>query len=211
MAIQKNAKVVRCKEYETSNLEAVWADVQIGNERILFGSIYINVGAMAEIDHFDAVLERITPLHRKIVIGMDANSRSLLWDESCLFVNKNARSRKMGEALENILNKHGLMVHNNGRATYHSNEIATAPDVTLSFGIAGCSSLKWSILDDDVNSPHSALLSEIGQKKPFVPVSVIDWEKFDWPRYKSISGEALGNLNEKWSNMPSRDQPPRAG
>ena len=59
--VQKNAKVVHCKEYESSNLEAVWADVQLGNERILFGSVYINVGALAEINHLDVILERIIP------------------------------------------------------------------------------------------------------------------------------------------------------
>ena len=51
--VPKNAKVVYCKEYEMPDLDSVWADVQLGNERI--GSVYINVGEISEINHLDSV------------------------------------------------------------------------------------------------------------------------------------------------------------
>lgn len=195
---QKNAKIVHWKEYEIPQLEAVWAEVQIGSERILCGSVYINVGKTAEIHLLDSVLDRITLLHKRILIGMDANSRNLLWDNSCLFASRYSKSRKMGVALEDLITKHGLAIHNNGASTYQSGTISTAPDVTLSLGVIDSSPLNWKILEDDLNSPHSAVLSQIGRKKVFEPVEVVDWEKFSWCEYEKSSKVVLSNLHQTW-------------
>ena len=94
--VRKNAKIVYRKEYEVDGLEAVWAEVKVDKVKVLCGSVYINVGKIREIDLLDKALEGIVnDSQGKIIIAMDANARSLLWDNNAINVNRNSISKKM--------------------------------------------------------------------------------------------------------------------
>ena len=51
-------KVVHRKELEVDGLEATWVEIQINKAKILFASVYINVGKIEEIVLLDKVLEK---------------------------------------------------------------------------------------------------------------------------------------------------------
>jgi len=116
----KKVKAVHLKEYDTDNLEAVWADVMIGKIRTVIGSVYIPPGDINALDNLDIVVGKILQDHRHLVIGMDANARSTLWDDSCIGASQYQKSVKMGARLEEIISKYAMQVHNNGAATYIS-------------------------------------------------------------------------------------------
>ena len=69
----------------------------VHNEQIVVGSVCINVGKMGEIGILEKVIKRILSSHKKLTVCLDANSRSLLWDLSCIHREKSSTSRKMGE------------------------------------------------------------------------------------------------------------------
>lgn len=77
----RNVKAVHLKEYEVDNLEAVWADVMVGKVRTVVGSVYIPPGDIVALSKLDSVVGEIVKEHDHLVICMDANSRSTLWDD----------------------------------------------------------------------------------------------------------------------------------
>ena len=101
-------------------------------------------------------MARLTRVHT--VICMDADSRNVRWDNSCVGVLQGQKSVKMGIKLKEIMDKYSLHIHNNGQFTYSSGNIRTAPDVTLSTGIHKFGNIKWCIIDDNLNTPHEATL-----------------------------------------------------
>ena len=67
-------------------------------------------------------------------------------------------SMKMGSMLENIVDKYGMYVHNDGTCTYHSGNYSSTPDVTLSIGLSTYGNVNWSVIMDELKSPHDGIL-----------------------------------------------------
>jgi len=63
----------------------------------------------------------------------------------------------MGTKLEEIIRKYGLVVHNDGRPTFRQSNVATAPDVTVSAGLMELGPVRWSVVDDELRTPHEAV------------------------------------------------------
>jgi len=131
----KDTKTVHMKQYEIDGLEAVWADVMCGSIRTIIGSVYIPPGDFKAMELFDTVIGNIISSHCHVIVGMDANARSLLWDDKCIGIAQYRASIKMGTSLENIINKYNFDVLNDGSCTYHSGRYSSAPDVTISGGL----------------------------------------------------------------------------
>ena len=83
---------------------------------------------------------------------------------------------------------------------YHSGDHISAIDVTLSFGICDDHKTKWSVLEDELRTPHSGILLEVGDSMVKERVSVINWEKFDWRKYEEQSKDKLSHMLETWKN-----------
>jgi len=191
-------KSVHLKEYDVDGLEAVWADVMIDKKRMVVGSVYIAPGDIHSLALFDSVVDKILHCHSHILIAMDANSRSSLWDDTCIGIPHSRRSLQMGVLLEDIIIKYSLQIHNDGTATYRSGDISTAPDVTLSKGISDYGSVTWCVSDDDLRSPHECILVTIGNRAPCGKMEVIDWPHFDWAEYKQQTEVCLQKVYDKW-------------
>jgi len=194
----RNVKAVHLKEYEVDNLEAVWADVMVGKVRTVVGSVYIPPGDIVALSKLDSVVGEIVKEHDHLVICMDANSRSTLWDDKCVGIAQSCRSLQMGAKLEEMIHRFSLQIHNSGVSTYYSGNSATTPDVTLSRGIIHYGNICWSTIDDDLNSPHLGILMNIGHKRETVRKHVIDWPNFDWSAYRVRSRVMLSELKNKW-------------
>lgn len=194
----RNVKVVHLKEYEVDNLEAVWADVMVGKVRTVVGSVYIPPGDIVALSKLDSVVGEIVKEHDHLVICMDANSRSTLWDDKCVGIAQSCRSLQMGAKLEEMIHRFSLQIHNSGVSTYYSGNSSTTPDVTLSRGIIHYGNICWSTIDDDLNSPHLGILMNIGHKRETVRKHVIDWPNFDWSAYRVRSRVMLSELKNKW-------------
>ena len=162
-----DAKVVDLTEFQVENLEACWADIMVNGERLVFGSVYINVGKINEIEILEKVMTKILASHKKILVCLDANSRSLQWDPSCINRERSSMVRKMGERFEELSLELSMDVLNNGQLTYHSGEHATAVDITLAHGIQSTEKMKWYTIDDMLQTPHKGIIIEFGNKKEF--------------------------------------------
>jgi len=198
----KDAKTVHMKQYELDGLEAVWADVMCGSVRTIIGSVYIPPGDFKAMKLFDTVIGNIISSHGHVIVGLDANARSLLWDDKCIGISQYRASIKMGTSLENIIDKYNFDVLNDGSCTYHSGRYLSSPDVTISVGLVN---INWSIIDDDLNSPHDAILIDVGTKSQYLRKEVIDWSKFDWKANQDVTGKALNELSDKWMSMNNTD------
>ena len=194
----RRVKAVRLKEYETDDIEAVWADVKCGKVRTVVGSVYIPPGDISALDKLDKIIGRILSTHDKLVLCMDANSRSTLWDDACVGVTTGQKSIRMGRRLEDIIDTHLLNVHNDGSPTYVSGAWATSLDVTLSTGIMQYGKASWSVISDDLNTPHEGIMFDIGERIPVSRREIIDWSNFDWLAYNSKTHDKLGSLRDRW-------------
>ena len=192
--------MVPCNQYDVGDLEAVWADVKVGNIRTLIGSVYVNVGKLKDLELLDKALDKILKDHKRVLICMDANARNSLWDSNCAGIRPYSKSKKMGDKLVEIINKHGLFVHNSGESTFQYEDKVSALDVTLSVGLCNNYPHKWNVLDDELRTPHSAVLVEFGDSLQDVRRSVTDWNKFDWSKYEEKSKGVLTGLLESWRN-----------
>ena len=197
---QGKAKIVDLIEYKVKDLEACWCDVMINGERVVIGSVYINVGKIKEIDILESVITKIMKNHKKLIICLDANSRSVQWDPSCIYKSGSSPSRKMGDRFEEISISHSLNILNNGQLTYYSGDNSSAVDITLSHGIEQFGQVKWYIIEDFLQTPHKGIIIEAGKKEKFKKTKVIDWKTFDWNQYRNETKIVLESLNEKWKN-----------
>ena len=194
----KKAKCAERKDYEVRGLEAIWAEVMVNSSKMIVGSVYIPPGKSEILNKFELVLTRILRENKKIIIGMDANSRNVIWDKSAIGKSQYSSSIKMGDKLLDIIETAPLYIHNDGSTTYHSGDRISAPDVTLSHGIVQHKTTSWANLDDDLGSPHNGLLLQIGGKRQFTERLVIDWENFPWDSYKEESFNVLDSLHKRW-------------
>ena len=79
--MHKTAKVVQLQKYDVKGLEAIWAEVMIGEVRVVAGSVYIPPGQFNQMVLLRDQLKKICCENPRVVLGMDANARSILWDE----------------------------------------------------------------------------------------------------------------------------------
>jgi len=88
----RNVKKVHLKEYDTDGLEAVWADVKVGNICTVVGLVYIPPGDDNALCLLDQVTGKILQTHDHLMIGMDANARKVLWDDNCIGLDQYKKS-----------------------------------------------------------------------------------------------------------------------
>ena len=196
--LNKKVKAVHLKQYEIDNLEAVWVDAMLGKVRTVIGSVYIPPGDISALDKLYSVIGQITQSHSQLIIGMDSNSRSSLWDDTCIGISQSQRSAKMGSRLEEIINNHALHVHNSGVATYRSGNCKSAPDVTLSSGISKYGKVSWAIICDELKTPHEGIVIDIGDRDHVERKEVINWKCFDWPAFTEESSNKLQHILDNW-------------
>jgi len=85
------------------------------------GSVYIPPGDFSALALLDTVIcNTIVSKYAYVIIAKDANSRSNLWDDSCLGRSDLTQSLQMGFILKDIISKHGLCVRNDGSPTFWS-------------------------------------------------------------------------------------------
>ena len=198
---RNNVKAVHMKQYEVEGLEAIWADVLVNKIRTLVGSVYIPPSDMEALNKLDTVIGSIVQTHDQVLIAMDANARNALWEDNVSGI-PYRKSFKMGEMLEEICDKYSLHIHNSGISTYNTGNIHTSPDVTVSTGMFKYGNISWSIIDDDLRSPHDGILIQIGDKLAPRRKEVINWPKFDWATYQKLTGDWLQTLYDKWITYP---------
>ena len=155
--------------------------------RTVVGSVYIPPGDIIALDILDTVIGNILQTHQHVIIAMDANSRNILWDDKCIGIPASRRSIQMGNKLEDVLYKHGLTVLNSGVCTYSSGNVCSAPDVSLIKGLQQHGAVRWSIVDDDLGSPHEGILIDVGHSVKTGRRTVIDWRQFDWKAYRDAT------------------------
>ena len=107
--VHKTAKVVHLHEYDVKGLEAIWAEVMIGEVRVVVGSVYIPPGQFDQMILLREQLKKICSGNPRVVLGMDANARSVLWDDD-VRADSSRATKRMGELLVDILLDNGLEI-----------------------------------------------------------------------------------------------------
>jgi len=193
----RKVKCVPLSKYEIDGVEAVWAEVMLGNIRITLGSAYIPPGEFQQLKRFDEQLVRICNENEQVWMeyGMDSNSRHLMWDNHVM-QNQYAANRTMGDLFVDILQECQLIVLNDGTSTFHGSSCSSALDVTA------CKVDKptsWKVIDDDIRSNHSAIIIQIGRVEERQREVISDWKNMDWSEYEKQSESALAELVTKWT------------
>ena len=181
---RKSVKMVSLSQYDCNDVEAVWAEVMVGHVRCVVGSVYIPLGAIHTLKAFGQQLAKICHENDMVVLAMDANARNKLWDEE---VGSGGTNKKMGDLLHDILRENDMEVLNDGTHTYHKGSYSAALDVTACKGLQIKYPVKWSVLDDDINSDHSPVITLIGESTTVAVVCKKDWAKMDWEEYNRQS------------------------
>lgn len=133
-----------------------------------------------------------------MLIRMDANARNSLWDRMCVSVSHSRKSLSMCSRLEEIIDKYGLHILNTGIPTYRYGVISTAPDVTISAGNGQYGNVFWTVIDDELRTPHEGLLINIGDRVNIDRREVINWKIYDWSAYCKETKVKLNSLRETW-------------
>ena len=201
----RNVKFVHLKEYEVDEFEAVWVEVLCGKVRTVVGSVYIPPGDKNALCQLDTVIGEILKKYKHLMIGMDANSRSVLWDDKCIGYTQYRKSVHIGAKLEEILDKYSLQIHNTGVSTYNSGNVSTAPDVTVSVGISDYGAISWRTVYDDLCTPHDGIIIEVANTVCRVQKEVINWRTFDWTAYKTLTTTVLKDLFDSWNCLDIQD------
>jgi len=76
--------------------------------------------------------------------------------------------------------------------------VTTVPNVTLSVRIAQYGNVSWSVIDDDLRTPHEGLLTDVGKRAKFERREVINWKSFDSEAYCKATKSKLNSLYDKW-------------
>jgi len=58
----------------------------------------------------------------------------------------------------------------------------------------------WSVLDDDLRTPHKSIMFELRDHLQGFRKEVTDWCVFDWEAYKDATSTELKGIHEKWSS-----------
>ena len=146
----------------------------VDGERAVIGSVYIKVGKIKEIDILDKVISEILGTHKRLIVCLDSNSRSLQWDPSCIHKKSSSPVREMGDRFEKLCLSHSLNVLNNGQLTYYNWEFSSAVDITITHGIEHIGPVKWQVIDDFLQTPHKGIIIEAGKKEKHKKTKIID-------------------------------------
>jgi len=188
------AKVVQLHEYDVKGLEAIWAEVMIGEVKVVAGSVYIPPGQFNHMILLREVLKKICSKNPRVVLGMDANARSVLWDDD-VRADSSRVSKRMGEMLVDILLDNGMEIMNDGTHTYHKGQSSAALDVTAVKGVQSEFPMSWRVLEDDIRSDHSAIEFNIGEVTHQGRIERQDWKNMDWGNYEQAMEKALDTLS----------------
>ena len=157
------------------------------------GSAYIPPGEFQQLKRFGEQLVRICNEKEQVLIGMDSNGRHLMWDNQVM-QNQYAANRRMGDLLVDILQECQLIVLNDGTSTFRSCSCSSALDVTA------CKVDKptsWKVIDDDIRSDHSAIITQIGRVEERQREVVADWKNMDWSEIRKTIRKCSGRTSHE--------------
>jgi len=197
--VHKTAKVIQRHEYTVAGLEAIWAEVMIGEVRVVAGSVYIPPGQFNQMILLRDQLQKICSENPRVVLGMDANARNVLWDDE-VRADSSRATKKMGEMLVDIILDNGMEIMNDGTYTYHKGQYSAALDVTAVKGVQSEFPVSWRVLEDDIRSDHSAIEFNIGEVTSEDRIERQDWKNMDWDNYEQATQIALESLLSEWEN-----------
>ena len=140
------ANIVNLVEYQVDNLEAYWCNVMANSERIVLGSVYINVGKIGEIGILEQVITRILSSYQKLIVCLDANSRSLLWDPSCIHREKKQHIKENWRETRRSFIKSVFIYYEQRADNIPEWTFSRAVDMTLSQGLEQRSECKMYIM-----------------------------------------------------------------
>ena len=131
--IPNDIKNVFREDFSNDSLELLWNEIEIQGQQILIGNMYIPPNMESQLHLLNKELEK----HRgkKLILLGDFHSRNKIWDKN------QTRNTKIGNILEDIINKHNLFLLTDVDQTYHHpdlNENAgkSTIDLTLVRGLS---------------------------------------------------------------------------
>ena len=137
-------------DYTSKNLEMIWNQISIQNKDVLIGNIYITSGNENQLQILDKELEKHQGKNIIILLG-DFNSRSNTWDKNI------QQSSKMGQLLEDIINRHGFYIATELPYTFKRLDNTGKSTVDLTF-VRGLQNIKIQAKEFDfIKTGHQAI------------------------------------------------------
>ena len=161
--------------------------------------MYIPPGQFNQMILLRNQLQKICSENPRVVLGMDANARNILWDDD-VRADSSRATKRMGEMLVDIILDNGMEIMNDGTHTYHKGQYSAALDVTAVKGVQSDFSVSWRVLEDDIRSDHSAIEFNIGEVTSEDRIERLDWKNMDWGKYEQATETVLESLLSEWEN-----------
>jgi len=100
----------------------------------------------------------------------------------------------MGDLLQDILWDSDMEVLNDASHTYHKGSYSASLDVTACKGLQIEFPVRWSVLNDDINSDHLPIIMLIGESTSEAVISKKDWANMHRVEYSVKSEGVLTDL-----------------
>ena len=178
--IPKDTKNVFRHDLTNQHLELIWNELEIQGQKVLIGNIYIPPNMESHLYMLDKELEKHQG--KKLILLGDFNSRNKVWDKN------SKRNTKMGNILEEIINRHSLFIATDVDNTYHhSDKIDDAGKSTIDLTLVrGLPDLHVTTKEFNlIKTRHKAIEITInetvskGNKKPHLKTKNADWAKWE--------------------------------
>ena len=148
---------------------------QDNGRKVLLVSAYLDIKLEVIQDWFKRIIDYANKKKYGILLCVDSNSHSVLFGEE---------SNSRGEALEEFIIKHSLIVENVGtEPTFETmrktGPIQTTIDVTLSRGLPS-TVVDWKVHREYNGSDHNTITFGLGVDQQVTPELIRIWDNVDW-------------------------------
>ena len=199
--VHKTVKTLIRPDLEHPELEAVWAEVQLGQKRTLIASIYIPPSKIQHLKILRNIL-RTLPANTSLLIMGDLNTRSNIWETWHTQNQEHSFAHTMGKYVVSMCTEIGLTVLNTGTQTREVNGTKSAPDITLGRNIPPVS---WHVnLKRRLNSDHLPIHIKY-DNGPTAPIEKWNLRKVDWTKWEHDTNEVMYNFIEQSNSFDATD------
>ncbi len=189
--VSPTVKSAPCDSLMDSNLEAVWARIQVAGKEAILGSVYIRPGQTNKVD---ILQNKITSIKDPLIITGDLNGHSKLWDKD-YSQGKSDPARKMGIKIEKMVVQESLRLHNTGQSTFMHRRDGSLWALDLTFSRNVTADSRWhSDQHSSLNTDHFPTILHIEECQRSFRKSKWDTKNAPWDAWCEAIDRAASSI-----------------
>ncbi len=188
-------KAVKLEKLKHKDLEAVWSKIQVGNQTVIIGSVYVRPGDTTKFQILRNKLDEID-VDTPVIITGDFNGKSGLWQTNYKAPrNRNDKPYQMGKLLEQIILDFSLDIQNTGTHTHVSRRDGTTSAIDLFLSRRITHPQRWTV-DQMVilKSDHMPTLLDIDTEEEGLVKEKWNLKNVSWDQFSYTLDQDLENL-----------------